>query len=511
MSASPTTVQTQRGALQGQIEDGIHVFRGVPYAQPPVGDLRWRRPQPLEPWAGVRDASEFGPVSLQPERPAAGPFAGIMGHSQERMSEDCLYLNVWTPGLDEARRPVMVWIHGGGLFSGSGSSPAYDGAPLSSRGDVVIVTINYRLGALGYLPDPELTSGDEAEGNFGFHDMLAALQWVQHEITSFGGDPANVTIFGESAGGIAVGILLASPLAEGLFQHAIIQSGAADRLHTRESVEEMLPFYYRELGLEQPSADELRRLPIEDVLSAQIALASANPATNPAAGLHGIFNAVIEDDFLDALPIDAVQAGRGADIDLLAGTMRNEFTLLAAMSGLNDLNEERALELLAPLVGGSERAGECYETYRTLRIQRNEPTDPLAVYNAVMTDRQYRGSTRRLLDVHAAAPGATFSYLVEQQSPMFEGRLGAPHALDVPLIWGTNDLMRDFVGEEPQVDQLSGFMMDAWTNFARTGNPTTTALPGWPQYRPDRPYTMVFGPDVRTVTAEREEELALWR
>ncbi len=511
MATNPTTAQTRQGALRGQVEDGIHVFRGVPFAQPPVGELRWRRPQPVEPWDGVRDALEFGPISVQPPRPAAGPFAGIMGHSQEPMSEDCLFLNVWTPGLDDGRRPVMVWIHGGGLFSGSGSSPAYNGAPLSSRGDVVVVTINYRLGALGYLPDPVLAEGDEAEGNLGFHDMVAALQWVQDEIAAFGGDPSNVTIFGESAGGIAVGILLASPLAEGLIHHAIIQSGAADRLHSRESVKEMLPFYYKELGLDQPSADELRRLPTNDLLSAQIALAGADPATNPAGGLHGIFNAVIEGEFLDAVPVDAVRNGRSAGVDLLAGTMRNECTLLTAMTGLTDLNEERALEFLSPLVGGHDRAGECFETYRMLRIQRGEATDPLAVYNAVMTDRQYRGSTRRLLDTHTGSPGGTFSYLVEQQSPMFEGRLGAPHALDVPLIWGTNDLMRDFVGDDPQVDQLSGFMMDAWTSFARSGSPSTNALPGWPQYRADRPYTMVFGPDVRTVTAEREEELALWR
>ncbi|MDE2966117.1 MAG: carboxylesterase family protein [Chloroflexota bacterium] len=511
MSSSPTTAQTLRGELKGQIEGGIHVFRGVPYAQPPIGELRWRRPQPLEPWEGVRDALEFGPISVQPPRPAAGPFAGIMGHSQERTSEDCLYLNVWTPGLDNVRRPVMVWIHGGGLSSGSGSSPAYDGAPLASRGDVVIVTINYRLGALGFLPDPVLAADGETEGNFGFHDMLAALRWVQDEIATFGGDASNVTIFGESAGGIAVGILLASPLASGLFHHSIIQSGAADRLHSRDSVREMLPFYYGELGLDQPSAEELRRLSVEEILNAQTVLAAADPAINPAAGLHGLFNAVIEDEFLDAVPIDAVREGRGGNVDLLAGTMRNEFTLLSAMSGLSDLNEERALELLAPLVGGSERAGECYETYKSLRIQRGETTDPLAIYNAVMTDRQYRGSTRRLLDARERAGGGTYSYLVEQRSPMFEGRLESPHALDVPLIWGTNNLMRDFVGDDPQVDQLSGFMMDAWINFARNGNPTTNALPGWPQYRADRPYTMVFGPDVRTVTEEREEELALWR
>ena len=434
-----------------------------------------------------------------------------MGHSQERTSEDCLHLNIWTPGLDDARRPVMLWIHGGGLSSGSGSSPAYDGSHLAARGDAVVVTINYRLGALGFLPDPVLAANGETEGNFGFHDMLAALEWVRDEIAAFGGDPSNVTIFGESAGGIAVGILLASPLAEGLFQRAIMQSGAADRIHTRESVAEMLPYYYRELGLSDPSSDELRRLPVEHILDAQSALAAADPAVNPAAGLHGVFNAVIEGEFLDAVPIDAVREGRGTGVDLLAGTMRNEFTLLSAMAGLHDLNEERALELLSPLVGGSERAGECYETYRTLRIGRGEPANPLDVYNAVMTDRQYRGSTRRLLDARDGASGGTYAYLVEQQSPMFEGRLGSPHALDVPLIWGTSDLMRDFVGNDPQVDQLSRFMMDAWLNFARNGNPGTTALPGWPQYRSDQPYTMVFGPDVRTTTEDREEELALWR
>lgn len=511
MAFEPSQVRTQQGVLRGQIEEGLHVFRGVPFAQPPIGDLRWRRPQPVQAWDGVRDAVEFGPISVQPARPAAGPFAGIMGHSQEQASEDCLYLNVWTPGPDDARRPVMVWIHGGGLSSGSGSSPAYDGAPLASRGDVVMVTINYRLGALGYLPDPVLAAEGETEGNFGFHDMVAALRWVRDEIAAFGGDPSNVTIFGESAGGISVGILLASPSGQGLFHRAVMQSGAADRIHSRESMAEMLPYYYRELGVDQPSADRLRSLPVEDILNAQSALASADPAVNPAAGLHGLFNAVIEDDFLDAIPIDAVREGRGGDVDLLAGTMRNEFTLLTAMTGLTELNEERALELMSPLVGGSERAGECYETYGRLLSQRGEGSDPLAVYNAVMTDRQYRGSTRRLLDARDGATGGTYSYLVEQQSPMFEGRLGSPHALDVPLIWGTTDLMREFVGNDPQVDQLSGYMMDAWINFARTGDPSTKSIPGWPQYRSDRPYTMVFGPDVRTVTAEREEELALWR
>ena len=251
MAWNPTIALTQRGALRGQNEDGLHVFRGVPFARPPVGELRFRRPQPPESWDGVRDALEFGAISIQPPRPAAGPFAGIMGHSQERMSEDCLYLNIWTPGLDDARRPVMVWIHGGGLTSGSGSSPAYDGAPLASRGDAVIVTINYRLGALGYLPDPVLGSAEEVEGNYGCHDMVAALEWVRDEITAFGGDPGNVTIFGESAGGIAVAMLLGSPLAEGLFQRAIMQSGAADRVHTRGSVGEMLPYFYSELGLER--------------------------------------------------------------------------------------------------------------------------------------------------------------------------------------------------------------------------------------------------------------------
>ena len=332
MSATPSIVATRKGELAGQVEGGVHVFRGVPYAAPPVGELRWRRPQLVESWNGVREALAFGPISAQPPRPAAGPFAGIMGHSEEPTSEDCLYLNIWTQGLDNGRRPVMVWIHGGGLSSGSGSAPAYNGAPLAARGDVVIVTINYRLGALGFLPEPTLAEGDEGEGNFGFHDMVAALRWVQDEIAVFGGDPANVTIFGESAGGIAVGILLASPTTEGLFQRAIIQSGAADRIHDRDAVSQMLPCFYDELQLIQPSADELRRLPLEDILRGQSALAGADPAVNPAAGLHGLFNAVIEDDFLDGVPLDAVAAGRGASVDLLAGTMRNEFTLLSAMS-----------------------------------------------------------------------------------------------------------------------------------------------------------------------------------
>ena len=295
--------QTAQGKLEGQIEDGLSVFRGVRFAQAPLGQLRFRAPQPAESWQGVRSAAEFGPIA--PQIPNQALDALIGGDAQEQ-DEDCLYLNVWTPGLDGGERPVMVWIHGGGFTIGSGSEGYYSGAHLAARGDAVVVTINYRLGALGFLHLPAL-----GETNFGMRDQVQALRWVQQNIAAFGGDPGNVTIFGESAGGMSVGSLMGSPEAAGLFHKAIPQSGAAHHSITLERAEEVGRQFADALGVDPGDAAGLRGAPAGKLLEASAAVEAATMAAIAEGAMPDMsFQPVVDGEFLETSAIEAVRGGR---------------------------------------------------------------------------------------------------------------------------------------------------------------------------------------------------------
>src|SRR5437763_2189142 len=284
-------VETAAGKVQGVEEDGLAVFKGIPFAAPPVGALRWRPPQPVEPWTGVRPADEYGAWAPQP--PPAG--AGGVGGEDAVKDEDCLTLNVWTPAAsDGGQRPVMVWIHGGGFTTGSGAGALYRGGHLAARGDVVVVSINYRLGALGFAAHPALRDPDTGIcANWGMLDQVAALQWVQQNIARFGGDPANVTIFGESAGGMSVSTLLGMPMAKGLFAKAIAQSGGPVGVlfEAGTTVAEDLA---EALGRSAAEVAELRDVPVEALLGGQAKVAAdrmpaggGGPACTPVVGGHG--------------------------------------------------------------------------------------------------------------------------------------------------------------------------------------------------------------------------------
>ncbi len=505
----PPIVNTRYGRLQGQTEDDLHVFRGVPFAAPPVGELRFRAPRPPQPWDGIREANEVGYGSMQ----AFMPGLELLGAWEMPVDEDCLTLNVWTPGLDDAKRPVLFWIHGGGFTGGSGATPIYDGQHLARRGDVVVVTINYRLGALGFLYNEAFTDSDDAtSGNYGMRDQIAALEWVRDHIGEFGGDPNNVTIFGESAGGMSVGVLLGAAEAEGLFQRAIPQSGAGHHALPQDVAEEVCRRYCAVLEVSPEDAVALRSIPAQDMLDAQLAL-QADPASAGLTGRYLMpFSPVVEGGFLETLPVTAVRSGRSKDVDLLCGTIEDEWTLLAAIQGVNEMDETAARGALAVTSGDADAANQLYDHYRDARAARGAGADPLTVFDSVMTDYVFRIPSDRLLDAHSEAggEGRTYGYLFNQQSPAMDGRLRAPHAIDIPFVWGTGDAMRTFIGDDPQTDQLSGFVMDAWISFARDGNPSTNALPGWPQYRPDQRYTMVLGPDVKTIREDREAERTIW-
>ena len=495
-----TTVETVQGKLRGTQEDGLHVFRGVPFAAPPVSDLRFRTPQPHSGWDGVRDASEFGPIAFQRPNEA---LDRMMGGAPQPQSEDCLFLNVWTPGLDDAARPVMVWIHGGGLTIGSGSETYYSGANLAARGDVVVVTINYRLGVLGFVHVPALGAT-----NFGLLDPVAALEWVRDNIANFGGDPSNVTIFGESAGGLSVASLMASPQTYGLFHRAIVQSGGVRRYVPTDDAARMGEALCRYLGLEPDDSDGLRAIDAEVILDAQKNLDLTTDVEESAGAVAEEPTAarVIDGDFLLEPQLEVIARGRAAKVPTLIGTMDEEWNLFGAMVAAEPPSESDVVERLNLLHGDGRTA---YDVYRRAREHRGESVTPAAILNAASGDSWFIVTGERMADSQSQHQPQTFSYTFEWKSPAFGGVLGSCHALDIPFTFGTHAMMPDFAGSGPEADALANCVMDAWTAFARSGDPSTPDL-SWPACNTETRSRVMFGADVRVEDHWRAEERAVW-
>jgi para-nitrobenzyl esterase len=491
-----TRVETAQGTLEGVDQEGVVVFRGVPFARPPVGQRRFCPPEAPLSWDGVRAATEFGPACPQPSTPELAMLSGGL----ERTSEDCLYLNVWTPAPDGGRRPTMVWIHGGAFVIGSGSQPWYDGAGLASRGDVVVVTLNYRLGALGFsylgqLVGPELASS----GNVGLLDQVAALEWVRDNIAAFGGDPGNVTVFGESAGAMSVGTLLGTPRAQGLFHRAIAQSGAADMVSSPERATEVARALADRLGLDgawgPELAEALRRLEPEALVAAQQEMAS------DGAGVLGVdssgalaFCPVVDGHVLPQAPLQAVTAGQGAKVPLLIGTNRHEMRLFSMLDPSLSVGDADELPgRLARVLGAPERAQRLLVAGAA---GMGDEAGPAQLWEQLAGDWVFGLPARRLADSQGRVNGgAVWSYLFAWESPLMDGALGACHALEVPFVFGTfsDPMTAMFVGAGPEASQLSARIQDAWLAFARHGDPATPSLPPWPPCRPPARPTMVLG------------------
>ena len=476
------------------------MFKGVPFAKPPVGELRLRAPRPCEPWSGVRSAAEFG--ALAPQNPPGSLFGSAAEGAQ---SEDCLTLNVWTPSTDGSR-PVLVWMHGGGFIFGTGSSALYDGTRLASRGDVVVVTINYRLGILGYLAHPDLEDEAGACGNWGLLDQLAALQWVRENIAAFGGDPSNVTAFGESAGSMSVADLLAAPAAKGLIHRAILQSGPPFAASMESSVE-VTAKVLSHLGVGDPS--KVRDVSVDALLAAQSALVESR-AGGPLPLIPAIDGAT-----LPIAPGKALADGAAAGIPVLIGTNRDEFKVFMAADP--DSRDPDEITLRAKIdrsfkVNGVELdPGAVIEAYRTARASRGASVTPRELWSAIESDRMFRVNSTRTADALGHHEERTFTYLFNWESPALGGALGASHAVELPFVFGNLDAPRMdmFAGSGPQADVLSETMMDAWLVIARSGNPSTPRLE-WPAYEPGKRTTMILGPNVHVENAPDEVERKLW-
>jgi para-nitrobenzyl esterase len=500
-------VSTRLGTLEG--EAGAHgtvVFRGVPYATAPVGALRFRPPQPHEGWHGTRMARTFGPSAPQDR--------GLMQDIPE-CSEDCLTLNVWTPACDRARRPVMVWIHGGGFTVGAGSQDMYEASMLARRGDVVVVTINYRLGLLGFACLGDLLGGaHDTTANNGLRDQLAALRWVRDNIEAFGGDPENVTIFGESAGGMSVGALLSSPAARGLFRRAVAQSGAAHHTTFREDASRMTELALRGLGIQVSQPERLWSASISEIVTAQrlcfreTILRGPSAKRLPQASMTLL--PVSGDDLLPTAPFDAIAAGVAAGIDVMAGANLDEwhYFVFLVEPGKRTLDEAGLLKVCSKRVPA--RAEEAIRLYRSVF---GAELPAWKIFSAIETDRMFRIPAERLVEAQSQHHARSYSYLFDWRSPLMDGEMGSCHALEVPFVFGTVEgtFGRAFTGGGPAAEALSFKMLDAWAAFARTGDPSHEGIGTWHPFDTERRATMRFGATTVLRGATLPELHAFWQ
>jgi para-nitrobenzyl esterase len=494
VTTTTPTVQTSGGTVRGIARDGVHAFLGIPYAAPPFGPRRFAAPQPPERWDGVRPATEYGPTVPKP--PYAPPYDVLLPEPQIP-GEDCLNLNVWTPDPGASGLPVFVWIHGGAFVNGSGAVPVYDGTAFARDG-VVCVTINYRLGVDGFLQ-----FADDGPANRGLLDQVAALRWVQENIAAFGGDPARVTIGGESAGAMSVASLLAMPSARGSFVRAVMQSGAGHHALTAATATRIGGYVAERLNV-PATREALAAVPVDQLIAAQQGLAR-EVAVMPDPGRFGevavnlmAFEPVVDGDVLPDLPIRAVTGGSARDVAVLVGANRDEQRLFLVPNGVVDMVTDQLLQLAVAGYGlPADRALEVYAGART-------GATPGELLADIATDWFYRLPAIRLAEAQAAG-GRAWMYEFSWPSPQFGGRLGACHALELGFTFDTleHEAHGALMGEAaPQA--LADAMHRAWVRFVTDGDP------GWAPYETQRRPVQDFGEQVRVVEDPRGAERSLW-
>jgi para-nitrobenzyl esterase len=493
LSVTDVAVAIPQGRLRGSLIDGIASFKGIPYAAPPFGDNRFRPPQPAAPWNGVRDALAFGPTVPKP--PYFSPFDVILPEPAIE-GEECLNLNIWTPDPKATGLPVMVWIHGGAFANGTGAVPAYDGSRFARDG-VVLVSINYRLGVDGFL------FLDDGVANLGLLDQIAALEWVRDNIRAFGGDSGNVTIFGESAGAMSVGTLLSMPRAKGLFKRAIAESGAGHHALSAATAKRVGGYLAEKLGVRADRA-AIAGVPMPKVYEAQVMLsADAFQVPDPAkwgevAANLMPFEPVIDGHLVPSMPISGVAAGASSDIDLLLGTNREEQRLFMVPGGAIDHIDENILGMAA---AAYQLPANAIEVYSATRPEAT-PGDLLA---AISTDWFFRIPAVRMAEAHSGNGGSTHVYEMAWRSPLYGGRLGACHALEIGFVFDTLDADWNdrLTGPNPP-QSIADEMHRAWVAFARTGDP------GWETYDAGKRTVMRFDTASGVVDDPDSEERKLW-
>lgn len=483
-------VKTLSGPVKGESEQGVFVFRGIRYAAPPVGTLRFRPPVPPIAWTEVRSAFDFAPAC--PQLVETDPTE----NNNSVMAEDCLAVNVWTPRVDDKKRPVMVWIHGGYFAEGSARNTWYDGARLAGRGDIVVVTLQYRLGAFGFLDLSEIGGQQFAQsGNLGLLDQIAALKWVKENTAAFGGDPNNVTIFGQSAGAGSVGMLMVMPSARGLFHKAIMESGTPKELNDKAIAAEVSRTYMKIASV--TNIKELQALTIAQMLDAERKLFETRFG-------YSAFRPAMDGIALNALPMQVMAAGHGTSVPILIGTNLDEIRFWPALYDLP--LEQKPESLLRKQLEGTvgAKAAEVIEAYHKADADYGDSVIHL------LGDVLIRLPAIRFAEANSQRQ-PTYMYLFTYRSTSTYRNFGACHGMELPFVFGVIDDLDVivFTGRDTHREALTNQLRQAWVNFARNGDPSQPGL-AWPRYDEKTRATMELGPTSRIVNDPDSAKRTLW-
>ena len=511
-------VKAPAGTVRGRTERGIMTFKGIPYGAPTGGDNRFQPPKKTAPWVGIRDAGEFGPRATQKlldlEAVNSAPLklaVGLCSPIADKFSEDCLRLNIWAPTLRPGHRhPVMFWCHGQGFSGGSGDLPWLDGGNLARKHDVVVVSVNHRLNLFGFLYLGDIAGPEYADsGNVGMLDIVAALRWVRDNIAPFGGDPDNVTIFGQSGGGAKVSVLLAMPVAKGLFHKAIVQSGSLIRTLSREEATHTTRQVLDELKIAPERVDELRQMSAERLLQALESVRESQHL-DVVDRERRFFNPVVDGRSLPRQPWDPTAPEVSAEVPLMVGTTADEGTLLAMVDPTLFSLDDATVRAQLKILGFSDaQLVKVVSAYRATR-----PTaSPSDLFFAIAADRLFRmpaiASAERKAE-QGKAP--VFMYLFAWNAPAFGGKYKAFHGLEQPFVFDNLDMAPGVWNSQrdPRCDQLADIVSGAWAAFARAGNPNHRKLPHWGPYTVERRDTLLFNYTCGQVSDPgREDRLAM--
>lgn len=489
-SAEATLAQTTGGSVAGYIDNGIFTYKGIPYAKAE----RFMPPVPADKWEGVRSCRAYGPTCPQGKRMGwySDEQAFSFNWNDGFPDEDCLRVNIWTPGINDGKkRPVMVWLHGGGYSAGSGQElPSYDGRNLAEKGDVVVVTLNHRLNVLGFLDLSAYGEKYAHSGNSGLLDLVAALEWVQENIANFGGDASNVTIFGQSGGGGKVSTLLATPAAKGKFHKAIVQSGAMLRTMDSRWSRRIGAAVVEELGITPCRIDEISKVPFEDLLAAgEKVIARLKPEAEKQGFASFIFGwaPTVDGSVLPRQPFDPQAPEQSKDVPMMIGTTIHEFSLSTYVPQLRTIDKSAAIEYLKTKYGE--------KTEEFLRLFENTYPD-YQPKDLIDTDFTFRPSAIEQAMIKARQGGApVYTYMFTWESPVLDGILRSTHCMEIPFVFNNADIHASMTGGGKDALELAEKMSQAWINFARTGDPNTEDLPQWPAYNCSEGAAMIFNDD----------------